>query len=79
MLGALLQEIPGLPAWCHARWHLAQAEVAERGGNASLAEEELAARESSRQWSAGSRRPAHAAGAAGRRSGPARRGAGFAQ
>jgi len=40
--GALLQEIPGLPAWCHARWHLAQAEVAERGGNASLAEEELA-------------------------------------
>jgi len=40
--GALLQEMPGLPAWCHARWHLAQAEVAERGGNASLAEEELA-------------------------------------
>ena len=39
---ALLQELPGLPASCHARWHLAQAEVAERGGNASLAAEELA-------------------------------------
>ena len=39
---ALLQEMPGLPASCHARWHLAQAEAAERGGNASLAAEELA-------------------------------------
>ena len=38
---ALLQEMPGLPASCHARWHLAQAEAAERGGDASLAAEEL--------------------------------------
>ena len=39
---ALLQEMPGLPASCHARWHLALAEAAERAGNASLAAEELA-------------------------------------
>ena len=39
---ALLERVPGLPATCHARWHLARAEVAEQGGNASLAEEELA-------------------------------------
>jgi Tfp pilus assembly protein PilF len=39
---ALLQEMPELPASCHARWHLAQAEAAERAGNAPLAAEELA-------------------------------------
>ncbi|MGA7741639.1 MAG: tetratricopeptide repeat protein [Polyangia bacterium] len=40
--GALLEQVPGLPAVCHARWHLAQAEAAERSGNAALAEDELA-------------------------------------
>jgi len=40
--GALLERVPGLPAACHARWHLAQAEAAEQSGNAALAEEELA-------------------------------------
>ena len=38
---ALLERVPGLPASCHARWHLAQAEVAERSGNATLAQAEL--------------------------------------
>ena len=38
----LLKTVPGLPPSCHARWHLAQAEAAERNGNASLAEQELA-------------------------------------
>ena len=39
---ALLERVPGLPASCHARWHLAQAEAAEQSGNAPRAEEELA-------------------------------------
>ena len=39
---ALLERVPGLPASCHARWHLARAEGAEQGGNTALAEEELA-------------------------------------
>ena len=39
---ALLERVPALPASCHARWHLAQAEAAERNGNVPLAEEELA-------------------------------------
>jgi tetratricopeptide (TPR) repeat protein len=38
----LLERVPGLPPSCHARWHLAQAEAAERRGNAAWAEEELA-------------------------------------
>ena len=38
----LLKRVPGLPPSCHARWHLAQAEAAERNGNAALAEQELA-------------------------------------
>ena len=39
---ALLARVPGLPPSCHARWHLAQAEAAERSGNTALAEVELA-------------------------------------
>jgi len=39
---ALLEKVPGLPASCHARRHLASAEAAERNGNTPLAEEELA-------------------------------------
>ena len=38
----LLEKVPGLPPSCHARWHLAQAEAAERSGNTPWAEEELA-------------------------------------
>ncbi|HEX7599219.1 MAG TPA: hypothetical protein VF518_13465, partial [Polyangia bacterium] len=38
---ALLARVPGLPAPCHARVHLAQAEAAEQVGNLLLAEHEL--------------------------------------
>ena len=39
---ALLERVPGLPPSCHTRWHLAQAEAAERSGNTAMAEVELA-------------------------------------